>query len=230
MIRLHADDLPKANQFEHREECHHDFGAAGRVLEQFRKFHAPLLADALDQQLDLFADAPPVFKDFARLAFALGHALKNGADGVDEIEDGHVRLRRLGLEDGLGRFAAIDALLADFQFLQTRRRVLELLVLDKLADEFPTRVFAVVLFFDRDLLIDGQQLAALDVHERGSHDEKLAGDVEVELAHDLDVLDELRSERGKVDLVDVHFLLLDEIKQQVERTLEDLEFDFVFGH
>jgi hypothetical protein len=31
-------------------------------------------------------------------------------------------------------------------------------------------------------------------------------------------------------VVNVHFLLLDEIKEQIERAFEDLEFDFVFGH
>src|SRR5205814_656525 len=75
-----------------------------------------------------------------------------------------------------------------------------------------------------------QQFAALDVHECRGHHEKLAGDFEVELAHDLDVFDELRGERGEVDLVNVHLLLLDQIKQQVEWTFEDFEFDFVFGH
>ena len=62
------------------------------------------------------------------------------------------------------------------------------------------------------------------------HSKPVARDFQVELAHHVDVFDELRGERREVDLVDVHLLLLDEIKQQVERTFKDLEFDFVFGH
>jgi hypothetical protein len=108
--------------------------------------------------------------------------------------------------------------------------VLEFLVLDELADEFPTRVFAFFLAFRDDLLIDGEQLATLDIHERRGHDEELAGDVEIEHTHDIDVFDELRGELGEVDFVDVDLLFLDEIEQQVERSFEHLEFYFVFGH
>ena len=103
-------------------------------------------------------------------------------------------------------------------------------VFDELADEFPARVFALVLALHGHLLIHGQQLAALDVHERRGHDEKLAGEVEVEHPHDLDVFDELRGELREVDLVDVHLLLLDEVEEEVERAFKDLELDFVIGH
>jgi hypothetical protein len=44
------------------------------------------------------------------------------------------------------------------------------------------------------------------------------------------VRDELRGELGEVDLVNVHFLLLDEIEEQIERAFEDLELNFVFRH
>ena len=46
----------------------------------------------------------------------------------------------------------------------------------------------------------------------------------------VNVFDELRGELGEVDLINVHFLLFDEIKEQIERAFEDLELDFVFGH
>ena len=44
------------------------------------------------------------------------------------------------------------------------------------------------------------------------------------------MLDELRGQLCQVDLVDVHFLFLDEVKQQIERTLENFKLDFVFRH
>jgi hypothetical protein len=40
----------------------------------------------------------------------------------------------------------------------------------------------------------------------------------------------LRGELGEVDFIDVHLLLLDEIKKQVERAFEDLKLDLVFRH
>ncbi len=60
--------------------------------------------------------------------------------------------------------------------------------------------------------------------------EKFAGDFQVEQAHRVDMLDELRGELREVDLIDVHFLFFDEVKQQIERAFEDLELDFIFGH
>ncbi len=64
---------------------------------------------------------------------------------------------------------------------------------------------------------------------RNSH-EKLARDVEVELAHQLDVFDKLGRDLRQVDFVNVHLLLFHQVKEQVERAFEDLELDFVFRH
>ena len=81
-----------------------------------------------------------------------------------------------------------------------------------------------------DLLVHRQQFAALDVHERRGHHEEFAGDLQVELPHQVDVFDELGGQLGEVDLVNVHLLLLDQIKKQIERAFKDLEFDFIFRH
>ena len=35
---------------------------------------------------------------------------------------------------------------------------------------------------------------------------------------------------GEVDFVDVHLLLLDQVKQEVQRPFKYFEFDFVFCH
>jgi hypothetical protein len=40
----------------------------------------------------------------------------------------------------------------------------------------------------------------------------------------------LGGEFGEIDLVNIYFLLLDEIKKQIERSFKDLELNFVFGH
>ena len=87
-----------------------------------------------------------------------------------------------------------------------------------------------LLDFQLGPLLRRQEHAAFDHHERGGHHEKLAGDLKVELAHQVNVGDELRGEFGEVDLVNVHLLLFDEIKEQVERAFKDLELNFVFRH
>ena len=53
---------------------------------------------------------------------------------------------------------------------------------DKLADEFPARIFALLLAFDLHLLVSGKQLTAFDVHQGRGHDEEFAGDFQVEQA------------------------------------------------
>ena len=123
-----------------------------------------------------------------------------------------------------------DVFLLGFEDLQARGGVLELFVFDKLPDQFPARVFAFLLALDLHLLVHRQQFAALDVHERRGHHEKFAGDLQIELAHQVNVLDELGGEAREVDFINVHLLLFDEIKEQIERAFEDLELDFVFGH
>ena len=54
------------------------------------------------------------------------------------------------------------------------------------------RVFAVFLTLDLRLLVHGEQIPALDIHERGGHDQELARDFQVQQPHGFDVFDELR--------------------------------------
>ena len=54
--------------------------------------------------------------------------------------------------------------------------------------------------------------------------------VEALLAQQIDVLDELARKLCEVHLVNVHLLLLHQVKQQIHRPLEDLEFDFIIRH
>ena len=59
------------------------------------------------------------------------------------------------------------------------------------ANELPTGIIALfVLGLGLDLEIHREQLAALDVEQRGRHHQKLAGDFQVEFAHLFDVGDE----------------------------------------
>jgi hypothetical protein len=84
----------------------------------------------------------------------------------------------------------IDALLLDLEGLELAGCILEFAVLDQLADQIPARV-GFFLGFGLGLLVHRQQLAALDEHEGGGHDEELAGHIEIELTHHLDIFEEL---------------------------------------
>ena len=158
--------------------------------------------------------------------------MKHAVDGVEQIENRNVRPgRRCGaFKFEFAGQARKNVFLFGLEDLQAGGGVLEFFVFDELADEFPARVFAFLLAFHRHLLVHGQQFAALDIHERRGHDKEFAGDLQIELAHEVNVFDELRGEPREVDLINVHLLLFDEVKEQIERAFEDLELDFVFRH
>src|SRR6266481_1978686 len=63
--------------------------------------------------------------------------------------------------------------------------------------------------------------------QRGGHHEELARHIEVELLHQIDVREVLVRDEGDRNVAHVHLVLLDEVNQQVERTLECLELDVV---
>ncbi len=109
--------------------------------------------------------------------------------------------------------------------------VLELLVLDELVDELPARIELLVLdcVGVDGLLVLGQEHPAFDLHERGGHDEELAGQLELELAHGVEGVEVLRGDLLDGDVVDIELVLADEEQQQVERAFEDLQLDAIIG-
>ncbi len=230
-LGLGADELAQADQFQQRQEGADDLGAAGGAREQFDKAHAGAPGDHFEDEVDFLADRPFVLENVAQV-FALVEALQHAADGVEQVKNGNIRLGRRGgvLKFQFARHAREDVFLFGLEHLQAGGGVLEFLVFHQLADEFPARVFALLLALDLHLLVHRQQLATFDVHERRGHHEKFAGNLQIELPHEIDVFDELRGEFGEVDFVNVHLLLLDQIKEQIERAFEDLELDFVFRH
>ena len=96
---------------------------------------------------------------------------------------------------------------------------LELLVLEQPAHQRVARIFLLALDAGRRFR-PRQQHLRLDVNERRGHHEELAGDVEVELLHQLDRVEVLLRDERDRDVVDVHLVLLDEVQQQIERPLE----------
>jgi hypothetical protein len=58
------------------------------------------------------------------------------------------------------------------------------------------------------------------VRELRRHEQVLAGDLEVQLAHELEVLEVAIGDEADRDLEDVELVLLDQVQEQVERPLE----------
>ena len=99
---------------------------------------------------------------------------------------------------------------------QLRRR-LELLVLEQAPHERFARIL-VGIFLRR--IDPRQQHARLDVDERRRHHQELPRHVQVEVLHQVDVVEVLLRDDRDRDVVDVHLVLLDEVQQQIQRPLE----------
>src|SRR5208337_1393669 len=68
-----------------------------------------------------------------------------------------------------------------------------------------------------------------DVDEGGGHVDEFGGDVDILDFELVEVVEILAGDFGDLDVVDVHFLLFDEIEQEVERTFIDGDVDAVGG-
>ena len=106
---------------------------------------------------------------------------------------------------------------------QSRSRFV-LLVLEQPPYERITRIFLVPLDAGGGLR-PRQQHPRLDVDERGGHHKELACDVQVQLLHQMERIQVLLCDERDGNVVDVHLVLPDEVKQQIERAVEVLEPD-----
>jgi len=106
--------------------------------------------------------------------------------------------------------------------------VLELLVFDQLPDQLPARVVFVGIFFRR-LLVGRQKAAAFPVNEIGRHDEKFAGQIDIQFREGLKILEVLVRNALERDIVNVDLVALDQVKEEIKRPLENLEPDLVIG-
>ena len=73
----------------------------------------------------------------------------------------------------------------------------------------------------------GKEHLALDPHEGCGHDEKLAGDLDVQCLQRAEVFEILLGDPGDRDLPDLDLVLLDQVEEKVKRPRKDLEVDRV---
>ena len=113
------------------------------------------------------------------------------------------------------------------QLPQDQRSVLEGLALDQACQQeiplLPQTEFVVEI----DLVVVGQQPAGLEFDQCGGDQEKLGGDLEVELLHAIQLAEVRINDLVQVDLVEIDLLAQDQVQQQIERTVEHRRVDLV---
>jgi hypothetical protein len=92
---------------------------------------------------------------------------------------------------------------------EQRRGVLVLLVLDELADKLQT---GVRLLF-HGLVAPRQEHLALDLHEGGGHDQKLARVLHIDPLEHAQVFQELLRHLGDRNVTDIDLVPLDQVEQ-----------------
>ena len=108
------------------------------------------------------------------------------------------------------------------------RSFLEFLIFDQLPNEIPARI-VILRFFIRRLQINWKQAATLEVEEIRCHDHEFTGHIDIQFLECLEILEVLGGDALNRDVIDVHLVPLNQVKQQIERSFEDLEFNFVVG-
>jgi hypothetical protein len=61
--------------------------------------------------------------------------------------------------------------------------------------------------------------------QRRRHHQEVAGDVEVQLLHHVEIVEVLPRDQRNRDVVDIHLVLADQMDEQIERSLEGLQPD-----
>ena len=162
----------------------------------------------------------------------LGQATQHQVEGIPQV-DAVTRLQGPFEIGGgkLGNMPRQQAVLVGGEFIELAGGLLEFFVLQQLVHEFPPWIHGIIVVaLGRHRgLPPRQQHAAFDFHERGGHDEKLPGHLQVQLLH--------RAQDGQVlfgdcfqgYIVDVDLVLANQEEQQVERPLENGQFDTVIG-
>ena len=101
--------------------------------------------------------------------------------------------------------------------VQELRGVLEFFVFDQTLDQFRARVtFRAFLCGER---VGRQKHFRLDVDQSRGHINKVRRHVDVQLFQLVEIFEVLRGDQRNLNVVDIHFLLLDQIKKQVQRSL-----------
>ena len=226
--------MAETDKFEEGEECRDEFAAGGLSGEKFLEFEGFTFGKDLQHVFDLFRNSETVGFDFPLRSLALFEALEHALEGGDQVQGTHLAgeqsrttIRRRSRGSASEKFCPQLLTVA-----QIARGFLEFFVFDELADQFPARIFLFALVFDRSLQVDRQQSAAFDVEKVRGHDDELAADLDVDGLHRLEIFEVLPGDPLDRNVINIHLVLAHEVEQEIERSLEDVEFDLVsrVGH
>ena len=226
--------MAESDKLEEGEECRDEFAAGGLSGEKFLEFERFIFGEDLQHVFDLFRNGETVGFDFPLRSLALFEALEHALEGGDQVQGTHLAgeqsrttIRRRSRGGAPEKFCPQLLTVA-----QIARGFFEFFVFDELADQFPARIFLFALVFDRSLQIDRQQGAAFDVEKIRGHDDELAADLDVDGLHRLEIFEVLPGDPLDRNVINIHLVLAHEVEQEVERSLEDVEFDLVsrVGH
>src|SRR6185503_15743680 len=215
----HPHEL-QPNHLEQRQKGDDQAAAIVDVAEQVVEAARLGFGQAREQLLDADLDRNLLRRqeDFRSQLRALDHRLKGG----EEAEEIDLDLRLVFVAGNLGDASVGPQPLRRAQLLALVQQPgggLELLVLEQAPHQRVARIF-LLLFDAGGGLGTRQQHLRLDVNQRRRHDDVFAGGVEIELLHQRDGLEVLRRDQGNRDVVDVQLVLLDQVEQQIERSLE----------
>ena len=99
-----------------------------------------------------------------------------------------------------------------FPMGQETGSVLELFILNQLANEIPAWIL-IIGFILRRLVVLRQQIAAFEIKQVGRHHDKLAGQRDIQHLEGFYISEILLSNAFDGNIIDIHLILLDEIKQ-----------------
>ena len=112
-----------------------------------------------------------------------------------------------------------QAVRADLLLLQFKRHVFVILIFQKTRHQFSPRIFllAVLIHFSR------QEHAGFDVDERRRHHQEFTDNVQILRLHVTYVIEILLRNRHNRNVINIQFILFNQMEQQVQRTLKILQ-------
>src|SRR5512147_78214 len=224
-LRLKHTGSPETDEFQQRKKCHDYYQAVARSLEQRHEVHRLLAFQSFQNYIHPIADGQVIRNNFNELLPRI--SLENTLQGIDQIEQPDV-LEQLfvGLQIFRNnRGACINIPPHAFLSIQLARRLFERLVFKQTPDQFFARIRPLELILRG--FIHRKQHLGLDLEQRCSPDEKLAGDGQVQIFHRLDVLEILPGDEVNGNVVDVDLVLLDEVQEKIERPLKVLDSNLI---
>jgi hypothetical protein len=160
--------------------------------------------------------------DASNFFFAFEDLLED-ADKIDERNDKFAFGGFVVVESfvGLGPDVFLDLLF----LVEELRGVFEFFVFEEALDELFTGIGG--LLFGGGEGIGREKHLGLDIDQRSSHVDEFGGDVHIESFELVEVVEILRGDFGNLNIVDIHFLLFDEIEQEVEGAFIERNVDSV---